>query len=298
MPGVLVIPMDTEQYAMTSLAAKVLLGWMDEDEAMSTLLRENPADPPMTEASARELWELYRRRVAALPPRACPPPARLKDWTAHERYEESWCIHKHRKQPQFMGVVKLDDPGKLVVNQLVLALPESEKYLAAMRDGKRRVSACLGKGLEYDGFIPKAQRRGNYLVKPVPHFEFSVPRTAEDDFDVQEGNRSIVVTEYDGRMMLATGAHRAHASMYRDSEEGVRPLFAILESDAVEGFFAEGTRAPAPFKRDMVRGRCPPLLADFFNPDLCIQMPQRKRRMSLRVDLQTWKWYRDWEDTD
>jgi hypothetical protein len=68
--------------------AKVLLGWMDEAEAMSTLLRENATDPPFTEEEARKLREEYRRRVADLPPRACLPPARLADRTRKEEYEE------------------------------------------------------------------------------------------------------------------------------------------------------------------------------------------------------------------
>jgi hypothetical protein len=198
-----------------------------------------------------------------------------------------------------MGVVKLDDPGKLVMRQLVIAIPESEKHAAAMQDPRRRVSVCLGKSLEYDGFIPRAQRRGQCLVKPMPHFEFSASVASNDDFEVEEGTRSIIVTEFDGRMMLATGAHRAHAAMYRaDPEVTVGPLFAVLESDVVDGFFSEGPKAPAPSKRDLVRGACPPLLADFFDPDLCLQIPQRRRRMALRVDLQTRKWYRDWEDAD
>jgi hypothetical protein len=284
---------------MASFLAKVLLGWMDEAEAMSTLLGESAADPPLTEADARALWNEYRRRVAALPPRACAPPARLKSRTPHERYEESWCIQEHRKQPQFIGVVKLDDPGKLVMHQLLIAVPESEKYLADMQDPRRQVRVCLGRGLEFDGLIPKAERRGHCLVKPMPHFEFSVPLANNDDFDVEEGYRAIAVKEFDGRMMLAAGAHRSHASMYRTSpEEMVRPLFAVLESDVVDGFFSEGTKAPAPFKRDLVRGPRPPLLADFFDANLCIQIPQRKRRMELWVDLETRQWSREWKDAE
>ncbi len=48
----------------------------------------------------------------------------------------------------------------------------------------------------------------------------------------------------------------------------------------------------------MVCGAKPPLLSDFFDPYLCLELPQRKRRMSLRVDLATWRWYRDWADCD
>ncbi len=185
--------------------AKVLLGWMDEDEAMSTLLRENPAQPPLTESEARSLWEEYRGRVAALPPRACAPPVLLADRTPKEEYEERYCIQKYCGQTQFLGVVKLDDPGKLVIHQLSVALPESEKYLRDMRDPGRRVSVCLGKGLKYEGLIPRARREGAFLVKPVPHYEFTVSTATEEDFQVEEENRYVTVKEFGGRMLLSTG---------------------------------------------------------------------------------------------
>ncbi len=278
---------------------KVLLGWMDEAEAMNTLLRENLTEPPLTEAEARALWEKYRERVAALPPRACRPPVRLTHCTRKEEYEVRYCIQKHRHLEQFREVVKLEDPGKLVVHQLAVTIPESEKYLRDMQDPDKRVCVCLGKGLQHDGVIPRARREGDCLVKPVPHFEFFVPAVNEDDFVVKEGNRYISVKEFDDRMLLAAGIHRAHVSMYRNNpDDKVLPLFAVLESDAVDGFFSEGTNAPAPFKRDMVRGARPPLLADFFDPNLCMELPQRRRRMVLKVDLKTRQWYRNWVDSE
>jgi hypothetical protein len=45
------------------------------------------------------------------------------------------------------------------------------------------------------------------------------------------------------------------------------------------------------------RSACPPLLADFFDPDLCMDLPQRKRRIVLRVDLKTLQWFRNFEDS-
>ncbi len=156
----------------------------------------------------------------------------------------------------------------------------------------------LGKGLEYAGIIPRAQRQGMFLVKPMPHYEYTVPSTNQDDFQVEEGNRYITVKEFGGRMLLSTGTHRAHVAMYRATpEETVPPLFAVLESDALDGFFSPEPKAPAPFKRDMVCGACPPLLTDFFDPHLCLDLPQRKRRMVLRVDLKTLQWFRNFEDS-
>jgi hypothetical protein len=179
------------------------------------------------------------------------------------------------------------------------SLRRAKNTFPICKDPNKRVSVCLGKGLEHGGFIPKAERQGGFLVKPVPHYEYTVPLAIQEDFQVGEGNRYIAVKEFGNHVLLSTGTHRAHVSMYRTNpEEMVLPSFAALESDAVDGFFSAGTKAPAPFKRDMVRRACPPLLADFFDPNLCMELAQRKRRMVLRVDLNTRQRFRNWEDSE
>ena len=281
---------------MASVMTKLLLGWMDETEAMACLLREYKGDVPFTEEAARAKWNEYRERVGNLGPRECTPPACIVERTQKEEYSEHHFVQKFAKDPSILRVVKLDDPSKLVAHQLTVVLPQSDRYLADMQDPKKRVHTCLGRGLSFEGVHPIARREGDRLIKPVPHAEFSVIDGNENDFRLRENNRHIAVKEFDGRMLLAAGYHRAHISMYRNKPEAtVLPLFAVVESDA-DGFFSTGSKVP--FKRDMVRGVCPPLLGDFFDETLCIQLPLRKCRVEIYVDLKTRVWDRQWVDDE
>ena len=274
--------------------AKLLLGWMEETEAMHCLLREYRGQTPFTEESAKALWNKYRENVAALKARPCTPPVCIAERKQNEQYEESCFVQKFSKDRNILRVVKLDDPSKLVVYQLCVVVPQSERYLSQMQDARKRVRTALGRGLEFTGNHPQPRREGNCLIKPVPHAEFIVTTADEYDFALKEPNRHISVKEFDGRMLLWAGYHRAHISIYRNAPEDlVLPLFAVVESDA-DGFFSTGSNFP--FKRDMVRGSCPPLLGDFFDKSLCIELPLRKCRVEISVNLKTHEWDRLWVD--
>lgn len=279
---------------MACVETKLLLGWMDETEAMHYLLRDSKREEAFTEQTAKDLWNEYRERVAALPPRACVPPNRIAERTRREEYDEHHFLQRCAKMPHVLGVVKIDDPAKLIVHQLSVVVQQSELYREAMMDEKKRIRTCLGRGLSFDGTHPKARREGNRLLKPVPHAEFSVSQIRADDFDVIENCRHIAVKEFNGRMMLSAGYHRAHMSIYRKNpDDTVLPLFVALESD-VDGFFS--ANSVAPFKRDMVCGACPPLLSDFFDDSLCIRLPTRKCRVEMFVDFTTHQWGRLWPE--
>ena len=278
----------------SAVRAKLLLGWMDETEAMTWLLREYRGKVPFTKESAEALWNGYRKKVAALQPRVGTPPVCIPGRKTNEQFEENCLLQKFSKDPTILRVAKLDDPSKLVAHQLMIVLPQSESYLTAMQDERKRVRISLGRGLNFTGIHPKARREGDQLIKPVPHAEFVVTTADNQDFALREMNRHIAVKEYNGRMLLAAGYHRAHIAMYRKvPEDLVLPLFAAVESDS-DGFFSVGSKVP--FKRDLVLGPCPPLLGDFFDESLCIELPLRKCRVEISVNLKTRKWEPLWVD--
>src|SRR4051812_41157789 len=107
-----------------SLESKLLLGWMEEAEAMQYLLQECRSATPFTETSARGLWNRYKDAVAALPPRPCLPPNRIPDLSQKEEYAVRHLMQKHKKHPQILGVLKLDDPARLVAHQLFITVPQ------------------------------------------------------------------------------------------------------------------------------------------------------------------------------
>jgi hypothetical protein len=273
---------------MEAVITKLLLGWMEESEAMTWLLQEYRGEEPFTEESAKALWNQYRAKVAALAARPCTPPLCIETRAQNERYEENCFLERFSKEPTILRVVKLDDPSKLIIHQLTVVLPQSESYLDVMQDARKRVRAALGRGMNFTGTHPPARREGNCLIKPVPHAEFAVTYCDGQDFALREHNRHIAVKEYDGRMLLHAGYHRAHISTYRKApEDMVLPLFAAVERDD-DGFFSVGSKLP--FKRDLVLGPCPPLLRDFFDEDLCIRLPLRKCRVEISVDTVSRQW--------
>ena len=144
---------------------KFLLGWMPETEAMHWLLKECKRAEPFTEESARKLWNAYREKVAALPPRIATPPLVISELNQKEEYAVRHFMQKFAKQPRIIRVLKLTDPSKLVVHQLSVVVPQSERYLSRMRDPKSRVHACLGRGLSFEGVHPIARREGDRLIK-------------------------------------------------------------------------------------------------------------------------------------
>lgn len=279
------------------IPTKLLLGWMDETDAMRTLLTECVADPLYTEDSARKLWSDYTNKVAALAPRACSPPLRLSDLTQKEKYAFQHLLDKHKKNSNVLDVLKLDEPGKLVVHQLWASASQSDRYREDMKDPKKRLHLCLGRNMQNQRPINRARKEGDCLIKEVPHWEYFAKTVSQEDFEVEEGNRHIAVKEFDGRLLLSAGYHRACVSMYRNSpDDTVLPLFAVLESDTQDGFFSVGSKVPR--TRDMVKGAVPPVLSDFLDDSLCITLPLRKRRVELVVNLTTRQWERRWVDDE
>jgi hypothetical protein len=276
---------------------KLLLGWMEEREAMHWLLREYRGNKPFTEQSAKDLWNEHREKVSKLGDRDCAPPVRLADRTQKEEYAEHHFMQNNGKCNSVLGVLKLDDPGKLVIHQLSVSLSQSEGYLDGMRDPKQRLRLGLGRGRHYEGILPKARREGDCLIKSVPHAEWFPVSCNQEDFEVKEGNRWIAVKEFDNRLLLSAGYHRAHMSIYRSKPDDiVLPLFVVLESDTVDGFFSVNSKVP--FKRDLARSSCPPVLADFFNESLCITLPLRKFRPEIQVNLKMGVWDILWPDAE
>jgi hypothetical protein len=59
-----------------TLEAIALLGWMERDEVLEFLRKRCLFDPSLTEEQALAIWQPFRRRVEALPPRNIEPPRR------------------------------------------------------------------------------------------------------------------------------------------------------------------------------------------------------------------------------
>jgi hypothetical protein len=278
---------------MKTLSGKLLLGWMQEKEALAFLLDE--AVPPLTKDAALELWNCYRAKVTALGQREYHKPAR-----APHNFKENLAAQKIIKasrrngEHNVKGLLKVD-PLDLVVHQLRIFEERALPYLPLVRDPVAKVKVCLPP-LPTGGQLPTRRISGKTIIE-LPHGEFRIGLGPDKRPAVQELAHHIAINEFDGRLLLWAGYHRTYAvtlASQANPEEIERLVPAVLTTDADDAFLDAMARFSE--KRDMVRGTCPALFRDFFDSDLCLAIKLRKRRPQFEIDLTGTKMV--WVDDD
>ncbi|HET9407461.1 MAG TPA: hypothetical protein VFO39_09505 [Candidatus Sulfotelmatobacter sp.] len=271
-----------------TVKAKLLLGWMTEFEAMH-FLRNCVFDPPKTDDEMLALWRLYRDKVSAIGKRQVPKFKTHKLSLAEESTGKT-IVNKARRTngTNVKRVIKID-PRDLLIHQLYVITDQSGKYAVHMLDKRKRLNVCLGIGMENKTPIGPAVRDGNWLKKIVPHGEFvpfaingKIVMNGPNDFHAQEQARFISFTQFDEKLLLWAGYHRSHALVSQTKPEDTeRLLVGTLVTDG-EAFL--GASSVLPDKRAVVRGDCPPLFSDFFNPELCIIVDYLEMRCELHCN--------------
>jgi len=116
----------------------------------------------------------------------------------------------------------------------------------------------------------------------LPHFEF-VPRITPQGVDFKERDRYVqVVSAPNERLLLWGGYHRTHTVLCQlgGDAAAVAPLLTKMRgAPDVEAFFSR----PSP-RRDAVLGERPPLIRDFFDPELFITVNLAKVRAVAQVE--------------
>jgi len=267
---------------MKTLNGKILLGWMSEKEALAYLCKE--AVPPLTKEAAIELWESYRGKVAALGKREYHKPGNaphnLKEKLAADRIVKA---SRKNGERNVKGLIKVD-PLNLVVHQLRIFEERAEPYLDLVSDPITKVKTCLPP-LPVGRQLP-TKRVGGKTIIELPHGEFRIVPGSNKKLEIQELAHHVAINAFDDRLLLWAGYHRTYAVMLASQanpEEIERLVPAVLTTDADDAFLC----ALAGFseKRGMVRGTCPALFRDFFDPDLCLSINLRKQRRQIESDL-------------
>jgi hypothetical protein len=264
---------------MKTFRGKLLLGWMDKKEALAYLCEE--AVPPLTEEDAINLWECYRSKVAALGKREYHKPGNAAH-NLKEKLAADKIVKASRKNGErnVKGLIKVD-PLDLVVHQLRIFEERSEPYRQLVRDPVTRVKTCLPP-LPAGRQLP-IRRVGSETIVELPHGEYRMLVGAKKNLEIQEMAHHIAIAAFDERLLLWAGYHRTYAvtlASQENPDEIERLVPAVLTTDAellLEDRFSA--------KRDMVRGPCPALFRDFFDPDLCLAINLRKRRCQIEIDL-------------
>lgn len=245
--------------------ALLLLGWMEQDDAIGFLRQNVGPGEPMAENAACELWrQFYARTRAVASSRTYNPP----DWCAVR--SEAAVRLLDRAGGRVASVVAVD-PAALVAFQFYL---DSGRVADLGRSGSSWPDLCLQ--AERPRSSLHVTRDGNSLFFDVPHGEHVMMLTAEGELRVQQNDPYVKVADIgSGRLMLRAGYHRAAAYMLADPAPDEPFLAALTRDELVE--------LDLPGIREKLTAASPPLLGDFLAPGLTKGVKTQKYRFRFKV---------------
>ena len=263
-----------------TVGARILLGWMEKEEAVAYLRESCWFDPPMTEAQALQLWETHRNRVEQLLERVVKAPERLAIPTARRPMVGAFL--SKLKGPEVLDVIKVDPMG-LVVYQNYVVTDRADHHAKNQIGSEQWDRTCL----MTDRPVAQMQlRQEDGIIKvQLPHAEHMFILHPDGGFRIQQGGGFISVCDVEGRMLLKAGYHRTFAfcrERRNEPEAKDRSLLVALTKTVppqlLTGFPTQGLRTT-------VLGPRPPFFSDFFDEDLSMSVKLRKKRFEMHVKV-------------
>jgi hypothetical protein len=270
--------MGSSPIVVPTVAAKVLLGWMERDQAVNFLQTDCVFPVPLIEEEAHELWRVRNERVQALPERPANAPTELP-LDAREQAEADAFMRAMGQAPNVKRVIKIDPHG-LVAYQPVVVLDQVGKYQPHAVSAADY--ACKSLSTLANRANLQIQAGFNMANVAVPHGEFIFAFNGQaGQFQIQELARHISVTEFQSRMLLWSGYHRSYARIASAKPDGKdRSLLVALTTDG-DSFVSP--QSPNQGLRAMVCGLRPSLLGDFFDDTLFMAVNLKRKRFVLQI---------------
>src|SRR5579884_3652387 len=254
----------------STLDALVLLGWMERDEAISYLLGQCSFEPALDREGAIALWTQYRQRVDALPLRNPPQPNRFPIPPGSKGHATDF-LRRHRGQ-EVTDVININ-PMELLVYQFYVVVDRADHH-------HRQGGAWARKTLVIDRPTSQLPWRidGDTLKFSLPHSEHMFG-FVNGGFQIQQGGGYVSVVDVEGgKLLLKAGYHRSFAfargAMNEPEAKDKCELVALTTSLPPQ----LAPTAPHQGLRTTVLGSRPALFADFFDPDLAMNIKLRKKR--------------------
>src|SRR5882724_3060806 len=265
-----------------TMKAKLLLGWMPEDEAINFLNR-CISDPPLSDEQKLQVWREHRARVEALQRPYVRP--ELQKLTILEKSNVTTFLNRLKGTPvrgKIRKAIKLN-PSNLLIHQFYVITERSIQYANRINHKKERINHCLGTGLDERHKIVETQQ-GTKTILKMPHFEFET-KARPGGFDINERGRFISVVEANDRLLLWAGYHRTYAvlSQMAPDADGEAPLLILMNGVEEEDRFL-GVDSLRPFVRDAILCDRPPVFADFFDPNLAMEVNLIQQRMEIHIE--------------
>jgi hypothetical protein len=259
--------------------AVVLLGWMDEGEAVKYLLENCVFDPPITDVEARDIWSRFHDTVEQLPARTVRRPM-SHPFDGEERAASHQFLQKHRTSSNVLRVVKVD-PEELLVHQLYVVTDRSEGYVSVCTKRGWIDECLLGERAAPTQMAMRVDQGGYHVALPHGEFAFVLDKTGA--FRIMQTAPFVAVTEFGNGMMLTAGYHRtfAHARKARNAPDAMgRSRLIALTTDVP---FWVSPVAPNQGLRGRLLGARPPLFSDFFDARFFMNVKLRKKRFEMQV---------------
>jgi hypothetical protein len=281
-----------------TVRARILPGWMTQDEAINFLTRE--CVPPMTAQDAEHTWRQYRQRVEVLAANRAPTPQYLPMNTQESTHASNFMQFLAARGPHQVSRVVKVELRQLVVTQYYVITERAEDYSQrttspaewireflplTVSPAQTRTSFSLG---------PPASPHAlsSYIEIDVPHGEFALlpANPGLTVFGAAQFMRHVTGCETQNRLLLKAGYHRSYARVLSAPTAIVPTALIALELNtcvppanqpaAVPGV-TTGTVGLNPF------GRRPALFLDFFTDGLFMDVLQKRKRYQLQV-RSTW----------
>jgi hypothetical protein len=266
--------------AVPTVDGRILLGWMERDEAISYLQKDCWFEPPLTEQQAEELWNTYKARVDNLPERVFQPLQRFPIAQAHRHLANNFLVRT--KGPEVLDVININ-PAELVVFQKYVVIDRVEHHCGQPGDWPKKM-------LLVDRPVAQINLRAeNGTVKAgLTHGEYVFEFHPQDGaFRIVQGGGFASVGEIDGRLLLKSGYHRSFAFVraVKNELEANDKCVLVALTRSVPAQLLPGW--PQPGLRTMVLGPRAPLFSDFFNDDFAMTVKLRKKRYEMHIRVET-----------
>lgn len=259
-----------------AMKGRVLLGWLERDRAVKYLQSDCIFDPPLTNKQAEALWAEKRATLEALAPRLVPSPSSLK-MTLMEREAAESFLSFVRQQPggtpEIQSVVKLDPLG-LVCRQFFLTLDRANEYTSNVHDAAWSACTCLHTQGALASMNVSSVSNGWNI--DLPHGEFMCVLNGQG-FGVAECAPYVSVSVIGQRAVLWSGYHRCYARAAAARTSSDRSVLAVLTTAGNATVAAERSLS------DLILGKLPPLLGDFLDPRLFLEVELHRKRYELQI---------------
>lgn len=263
---------DAAEQAAPGQSGRVLLGWMERDEALRFLLDDCLFAEPLSAEAAEDIWR--QRRAAAELACADAPlgsllqhPLSAADEKVVQKFRKRFPDHK-----AITGFIRLN-PLDLTIRRTWVSTAVADRYRDCVTPSQWPQTALLDPPKN----SPRSSwNQGGALYFDLPHREFLLAGPDRDGYlRVSESENFVTVAMREGQAVLLGGLHRAFAAARYTVETPNAPrgiLFAISDAD------------PGPVPTHW-QGLRPPRMADFFDESVSLEVRLRTRRFRLRISF-------------